>query len=451
VAGFTYGNGILHLRTFDADQRVTSIRDVQTLEYSYDAAGNVAGIAGGGNAAASQTFGYDALDRLTQASGIYGILEFTYDPNGNRLSRTRDGAVTNYTYTPQTNQLAAIATADMKQTFTNDKNGAIARIDSDNGDTVQFTHNGSGRLAAVSSSAGSIAQYTYNAFGRRLARVGAMTATTFFQYDVIGANLLEEAAGDGSARVDYIYLDSLPVAALNPATGELSYLHTDRLGTPQSATSAGQSVVWSAASGPFGELDTVPSLIVQNLRFPGQEFDAETGLHQNGFRDYAPQLGRYIQSDPIGLVAGVNTYAYATANPLRFTDPRGLQGIPIPYDASYYQAALASAIYCRRNPAACAAVEKQARQARADELNTVASFLEILGGLALLDPLTAPATPLLGYGALCLKTQAQLVNPDPTQVAGDLVTKAVTSGAGKPAQPILEFILQQFFSTRPAY
>jgi RHS repeat-associated protein len=60
------------------------------------------------------------------------------------------------------------------------------------------------------------------------------------------------------------------------------------------------------------------------LRFPGQRYDAETALHYNYFRDYDPSIGRYGESDPIGLLGGLNTYVYVEANPLRKSDPRGL-------------------------------------------------------------------------------------------------------------------------------
>jgi RHS repeat-associated protein len=63
-----------------------------------------------------------------------------------------------------------------------------------------------------------------------------------------------------------------------------------------------------------------------NLRFAGQYFDEETGLHYNYFRDYDPKTGRYVQSDPIGLAGGLNTYLYANANPLSYIDPLGLMG-----------------------------------------------------------------------------------------------------------------------------
>jgi RHS repeat-associated protein len=91
-------------------------------------------------------------------------------------------------------------------------------------------------------------------------------------------------------------------------------------------TDATGAAVWDATYRPFGEA-TVTGALTFNLRFPGQYEDAETGLHYNYFRDYDPATGRYIQSDPIGLQGGWNTYAYVRGNPLRFVDPSGLEGV----------------------------------------------------------------------------------------------------------------------------
>ena len=63
-----------------------------------------------------------------------------------------------------------------------------------------------------------------------------------------------------------------------------------------------------------------------SLRFPGQYYDSESKLHYNHHRDYDPGIGRYIQSDPIGLGGGVNRYGYVLGNPLIGIDPSGLVG-----------------------------------------------------------------------------------------------------------------------------
>ncbi|HHH43907.1 MAG TPA: RHS repeat-associated core domain-containing protein, partial [Gammaproteobacteria bacterium] len=91
----------------------------------------------------------------------------------------------------------------------------------------------------------------------------------------------------------------------------------------RSATDATGTVVWRWESDAFGSMQPTGSVTV-NLRFPGQYYDQETGLHYNYFRYYDPATGRYLTSDPIGLRGGLNTYVYAESNPIKFTDPFGL-------------------------------------------------------------------------------------------------------------------------------
>ena len=104
---------------------------------------------------------------------------------------------------------------------------------------------------------------------------------------------------------------------------EIYYIHNDHLATPKVLTDQNQTVVWTADAAPYGDATTTGT-VVFNLRFPGQYFDQETGLHYNYYRYYDPTTGRYITSDPIGLDGGLNTYAYVENNSVNFIDPLGL-------------------------------------------------------------------------------------------------------------------------------
>ena len=108
------------------------------------------------------------------------------------------------------------------------------------------------------------------------------------------------------------------------------YIHFDHLGTPRRVTDANATVIWSWDSSPFGNSGPAEDpdgdfvSYTLNLRFPGQYYDAESGLHFNYFRTYDPATGRYIESDPIGLAGGSNTFTYVENSPLQFIDPLGL-------------------------------------------------------------------------------------------------------------------------------
>jgi len=130
------------------------------------------------------------------------------------------------------------------------------------------------------------------------------------------------------------------------AQSNIYFIHNDHLGTPQAVTDIDQNVVWKSDKTPFGQLENESGGIDQPIRFPGQYADPETGYYYNYYRDYDPTLGRYIQSDPVGILwdysdpqmqvainqgiplgamrEGLNhNYGYVKQNPLVYSDPYG--------------------------------------------------------------------------------------------------------------------------------
>jgi RHS repeat-associated protein len=110
------------------------------------------------------------------------------------------------------------------------------------------------------------------------------------------------------------------------SNGQYYFYQNDHLGTPQKLTAVNGAVVWSAKYSAFGEAEVnLSSTIINNLRFPGQYFDQETGLNYNYFRYYDYVSSRYNRPDPAGIMRGTNhRYLYTKNNPLLFIDPLGL-------------------------------------------------------------------------------------------------------------------------------
>lgn len=157
-----------------------------------------------------------------------------------------------------------------------------------------------------------------------------------FAYD--SWRLLGEYGSSGNVVQETVWLGNIPVATLQ--NGRVYLIHADHLGTPRVITDISNTEVWRWNSEPFGRTpanedpDADGNLLIYNLRFPGQYYDEETGRHYDYFRDYDPSTGRYIESDPIGLGGGLNTYAYVRSNPLILMDAYGLKDIYI-YEYGY--------------------------------------------------------------------------------------------------------------------
>jgi len=230
---FIFGNGLVHTIEHDLDGRVDNIvttgsgADIQDVDYEYDLANNVEAVFDVLEPINDQTFAYDALDRMESAIGRYGTLGYTYDPVGNRRSRTVDkasGTITE-TYAPDatSNRLLTVTSAPGNQTrtFSYTDAGNVKNDTTTPGFSASFTYNDANRLVRVSNQ-GVTADYTYNALGQRVRKElsgGEINLVEEYVYDLEG-NLIAVLNGAGGMIQEYIYLNGIAVALLADADKE---------------------------------------------------------------------------------------------------------------------------------------------------------------------------------------------------------------------------------------
>ncbi|HTP26246.1 MAG TPA: RHS repeat-associated core domain-containing protein, partial [Anaeromyxobacteraceae bacterium] len=191
---------------------------------------------------------------------------------------------------------------------------------------ITYVYDGRGRMKSAGTTT-----YAINGLGQRVKKNNG--SDLFFAYDEAG-HLIGEYDSTGAPIEETVWLGDLPVAVIKPKTPsgfDAFYIWTDNLGTPRQITDTTNQSRWEWPNAdPFGnnqpnENPASLGAFNYNLRFPGQYYDAEKASNYNYFRDYDPGIGRYVESDPIGLGGGYNTYSYVASSPLRFADFLGLQ------------------------------------------------------------------------------------------------------------------------------
>lgn len=303
LAGQTYGNGLNETRAYDLQGRLSAwaLAGTDNRSYTYDPNSNILGITG----LPSATYSYDALNRLSTEVGQ----GFSYDANGNRLSDANGS----YVYTPNSNRMTSSPQGDVAI-------DAAGLTTADQSGSRVFSYNQGGRLVSVTAGGNTVGSYSYDYQGRRSSKVTG-SGSTLFHFDLDG-NLIAETDSNGVVAKEYVWAGPVPLAQIE--SGTTTYLAADQINTPRIGTNSFGALVWRWDGGAFGESSPVVQAVTVNLRFPGQYFDTETGLHQNWNRDYLPASGRYMESDQIGLVGGGNTYGYVNGNPMIYADQRGL-------------------------------------------------------------------------------------------------------------------------------
>ncbi len=324
--GWTWSNGQSYSQGHDSETGWPQSYPLgdRNRSLSYDAGGRISGYRHDGQPNLDHDFGYDILDRLTDQSTYQGSTGWDYDPNGNRSLHRSGSATYLYDYTPFTNRLQNVS-GPASKAYQYDAAGNPTHDG-----TYTYAYNDYGRLERLTWN-GQTTSYLYNGLGERTRKTGRGTATGQERYihDENG-NRLGEYTATGTRLQETVWLHDRPVAVLTN-TGTL-YVYTDHLNTPRVLTDTANKIVWrwDADAYGVGHADEDPDgngiKVNYSLRFPGQHYDSESGLHYNHHRYYSPNLGRYMSADPIGLAGGMNLFGYARQNPLSYIDPLGLAG-----------------------------------------------------------------------------------------------------------------------------
>ena len=262
-----------------------------------------------------KSYTYDIENQLVSARSCQGgaCESFTYDLTGNRINCTGRHAEFN-----SVNQL--ISQGDERCSYNDD--GNLTSYTSRDAHW-RFIYSRRNLLVCAESSEGQRVTFGYDPFGRRLWK---RSSGREVRYRWAGEHLMGEMASEGgqSESRDYLYLPGTHTPLALRIGQKVFAYHNDHLGTPRRLTDAHGNIVWSADYSAFGSAQVVVDKVRNSLRFPGQQWDEETGLHYNRFRYYVPAFGRYLTADPLRYLSGINFYSYAENNPIGQSDPLGL-------------------------------------------------------------------------------------------------------------------------------
>ncbi|MCX6875120.1 MAG: DUF6531 domain-containing protein [Verrucomicrobia bacterium] len=348
--------------TYDELNRLQRIRDgdgADVAVFSYDALGRRSqlDLANGTRAA----YAYDNANRLLNLANtkvsdnsVLSSFGYNYDRSGNRRTMTTPQGTHGYAY-DKTYQLTAVDYPDGSPfpdtTYTYDALGNRTTVVTTNGTesyevnnlnqyksvgSQNYTYDGNGNLTSdgaktlvynldnqlvAATNAGIASTYEFDAVGRRIKKNVDGTALGFV-YD--GDRIIGEYDGDGAELRRYVNGAGIDERLVLESGGNRQYFHFDALASVRNLSDSSGASVAGYEYDVFGTPSPTPALGSSVALFTGREFDGETGMYHYRARSYSPGAARFTQSDPVGMMGGVNLYAYCGNSSVSFRDPYGL-------------------------------------------------------------------------------------------------------------------------------
>ena len=288
----------------------------------------------------SAQYGYNPVEQIQSVHRGQSIESLNYDAAGNLFDGYRVNGLIKH------NRVHVY----QDKRYRYDRFGRLSEKRSGSHRIQRFEYDAEHRLIEVHQQNGALRQrvvFGYDPLGRRISKLvyhdnaSEPSHRTLFHWQ--GLRLLEEVQ-DGRPSL-YVYADPSsyePLARVDgkPGSEVIFYFHTNLAGLPEQLTDTDGNTVWHSEYQAWGKSrdewhDQQPGR-EQNLRFQGQYLDRETGLHYNTFRFFDPDVGRFTQPDPIGLLGGLNLYQYAP-NSTGWIDPLGLRRCPKLWDVDSHQ------------------------------------------------------------------------------------------------------------------
>lgn len=329
-----YANGIVASYEYDEVNRLVREKTVDKngapvveYEYTLGAAGERLKVV---ETDRTVEYEYDELYRLTKETVTTGngttVTEYTYDRNSNRLTKTVDGEVTEYTYN-ELNQLVS----ETGISYEYDLNGNLVKKTEDN-QTTTYTYNAQNKLIRVTVQSGqqvNVEEYLYDYAGNRIAKIGEL-GETYYLVDTNGAlsQVLAEYDENGSLTTYYIRGEELISQERN---GVKSYYLYDGFDSVRMLTDDEGNVTDTYTFDAFGNLTESTGDTENSYLYRGEQFDSFTGLYYLRARYMSPSTGMFITMDEYaGSVfepVSLHKYLYANANPVMFSDPSGYSSL----------------------------------------------------------------------------------------------------------------------------